>query len=90
MLYQWGMLALQRGQLEEAAASFEEILATAPEEARLEPALARYGLAQVAVAQGKIIEARQLGEQALSTLETMGHREAIQVRRWLEGLEQDA
>src|SRR5205823_11209056 len=82
-LYQWGILALQRGQLEEAAASFEEILAIVPEEARLEPALAHYGLAQIAASQRNLTEARQLGEQALSVLEAMGHREATQVRSWL-------
>src|SRR5207302_793774 len=79
-LYQWGLLALQCGQLEAAAASFEEILTIAPEEARLEPALARFGLAWVYAAQGKITQARQLGEQALAMLAAIGHREALQVR----------
>src|SRR5260370_30452922 len=82
-LYQWGALALQRGQLEAAAATFEDILTIAPEEARLEPALARYGLAQVKAAQGRITEPRQLGEQALATLAATGHRQPLQVRHWL-------
>jgi tetratricopeptide (TPR) repeat protein len=89
ILYQWGILTLQRGQLEEATASFEEILETASEDARLVRAQAQYGLAQVAAIQGQIMQARQHATQALSTLEAIRHRETIQVRSWLEGLEQD-
>ncbi len=85
-LYQWGGLSLQREQLEVAAAAFEEMLTTAPEGARLEPALAQYGLARVAAALGKRMEARQRGEEALAMLTATGHREAIQVRHWLENL----
>ncbi len=89
-LYQWGVLSLRRGQLEVADAAFQEMLALTPEGALLEPALAHYGLAQLAASQGQIKEAHQHGEQALAALTAIKHREATRVRSWLASQEREA
>jgi hypothetical protein len=46
-------------------------------------ALAQYGLARVAAASGHIDEAQRLGEASVTVLETIGHRQAKEVRDWL-------
>ena len=47
---------------------------------------AKYGLAQVAYAQGDISTARQQAQESLAILEEMAHDEAIQVKEWLRKL----
>ena len=49
-------------------------------------ALAQYGLARTAAAQGNIHEARKLGEASVTALEAMGHRNAKDVRDWLNSI----
>jgi hypothetical protein len=46
-------------------------------------ALARYGQARVAAAQGKLIEARQHGHASLALLKSMEHYKVAEVEQWL-------
>ena len=82
-LYEFGNLYLDKQQTDAAAASFSEMLLTAPEGSQDLIALAQYGLARAA-AQNDIQEARKLGERSVATLEAMGHRNAKEVRDWLD------
>ncbi|HEU5229236.1 MAG TPA: tetratricopeptide repeat protein [Ktedonobacteraceae bacterium] len=83
-LYEYGILHLDQNQPEVAEAVFQEMLAIIPEGGQDLIALAQYGLARVAAAQGDIGEARKLGEASVLTLEKIGHRDAREVRGWLD------
>lgn len=85
-LFIWGEFCLLRQQIDEAASAFQEMLDIQPEEDMLLLAQARYGLAQVAAAQGNNSEARRLGEMSLASFEKMGYRSAHEVKQWLDGL----
>ena len=82
-LYEFGNLYLDKQQADAAATSFSEMLLTVPEGSQDLIALAQYGLARAA-AQDNIQEARKLGEKSVATLEAMGHRNAKEVRDWLD------
>jgi tetratricopeptide (TPR) repeat protein/transcriptional regulator with XRE-family HTH domain len=86
-LYEYGNLCLYLQQVEAAAESFREMFATIPEGGQDLFALAQYGLARVAAAQGNLQEARKLGEASVTALETMGHRHAQEARGWLDSIE---
>ena len=78
-----GNFISDQNQVETAETTFHEIL-TAIREGDLDLlALAQYGLARVAAANGNIQEAQELGEASLAALEAMGHRNAKEVRDWL-------
>jgi tetratricopeptide (TPR) repeat protein/transcriptional regulator with XRE-family HTH domain len=82
-LYAYGKLYLDQNQVEAAETTFHEILTTIREGDQDLLALAQYGLARVAAANGNIQEAQELGEASLAALEAMGHRNAKEVRDWL-------
>lgn len=85
-LYEYGILYLTRQQLEAAEASFREMFTGIPEGDQDLIALAQYGLARAVAAQGNIHEARRLGEVSVTVLEEMRHRNAKEVRHWLDSI----
>lgn len=85
-LYAYGIVYSNQNKIEEAKKAFNEILATISEGEQDLIALAQYGLAQVAMAQGDQVEAQKLGAVSLKTLEAMGHRNAQEVRQWLDSI----
>jgi hypothetical protein len=46
----------------------------------------QYGLACTALARGDLVAARHLGQQCLTTLETINHHDAEEIRQWLANL----
>lgn len=85
-LYEYGILYLNQRQIDVAEASFREMLTTISEGDRDLTALAQYGLAQAAASQGNIQVAREFGEASVLALEAMGHRNAKEVRTWLNSM----
>jgi tetratricopeptide (TPR) repeat protein/transcriptional regulator with XRE-family HTH domain len=83
-LYEYGNLCLNQQQIERAEASYREMLTFIPEGSHDHTALAHFGLARVASAQGELHKAQSLGEQSVTTLGAMGHRAAKEVRDWLK------
>jgi hypothetical protein len=45
-----------------------------------------YGLAQLALVQGNLVQAQRQGQESLAIFERMGHENAAKVKEWLEGL----
>lgn len=86
VLNEYGNLHLDLHQPDRAEKDFQEVLATAPKGGQDFIALAHYGLARVAGVKGKMEEARQWGEQSLAVLESIGRREAREVKDWLDSL----
>ena len=86
VLYEYGNLYLDRQQLKTAEASFLEVLATISEGDQDLMALAQYGLARSALAQGNTNDAWKFGEMSVTALEGMGHRDAKEVRGWLDSI----
>ncbi len=86
VLYEYGNFYLDQQQVESAEAIFQEILTTIREGDQDLIALAQYGLARVNASKGNIQEARKLGEASVTSLETLGHRNAEQVRDWLASI----
>jgi tetratricopeptide (TPR) repeat protein/transcriptional regulator with XRE-family HTH domain len=86
VLYDYGHVYLAQLQIEDAKAIFEELLATAPEDYQDFVAQAQYGLGKVAALQGNVQEARRLGEMSVATLEAIQHRDAGEVRDWLDSI----
>jgi len=82
-LYEYGNLYLDQQHIEAAEAAFSEMLTIVPEGGQDLIALAYYGLARSAAAQGNTYEARKLGDGSVAVLEAMGHRKAKEVRNWL-------
>ncbi|GAC1373383.1 MAG: hypothetical protein PVS3B1_24810 [Ktedonobacteraceae bacterium] len=85
-LYEAGKIYLDQDKAQDAERTFQELLATVPEGAQELVALSRYGLAAAAAMQGRVQEARQLGQASITTLEAMGHRNAPEVRQWLASI----
>ena len=83
LLIVWGEWYLQQHQFDAASTAFEEALEQAPEGSRESMADALYGLARVALAQGKSERARQQGQESLAIFEAIGHHKAAEVRQWL-------
>ncbi|HEY0756922.1 MAG TPA: tetratricopeptide repeat protein, partial [Ktedonobacteraceae bacterium] len=86
ILNEYGNLHLDQDLPDLAERDFNEVLANAPEGGQDFVAFAQYGLARVAVINRRLDEARQLGEQSVATLESMGRREAREVKNWLNSL----
>jgi len=82
-LYEYGNLCLNQQRVEKGEASFREMLTTVSEGDDDLLALANYGLARTVAVKGDLLEARKLGEMSVMTLEGMGHRNANEVRDWL-------
>jgi tetratricopeptide (TPR) repeat protein/transcriptional regulator with XRE-family HTH domain len=87
ILNEYGNFCLDQQYIEKAEAIFHEVLTTIREGDQDLIALAHYGLARVEAHKGHIQEARKLGRASLSSLETLGHRNAWQVKDWLTSLE---
>jgi uncharacterized protein HemY len=87
VLYSWGELHLKQSQWVEAAARFGEVRDSASGVSQEYLAMALYGLARVAAAQGESREARELGQESLRMAESIGNRLAAQVRAWLDALQ---
>ncbi len=86
VLNEYGNFYLHQQRIETAEAIFHEILTTIREGDQDLIALAQYGLARVNAFKGNIQEARKLGEASVASLETLGHRNAEQVRYWLSSI----
>lgn len=87
-LVEWGELHLRYQQLDAAAAAFSEV-PTSMSDSEQDPqwiARSQYGLAQIAALRGDITEARRLGTNSVTILETIGHHKAGEVRHWLDSL----
>jgi len=86
-LNKWGELYLKQQKLDSAYAVFFEGLEIGREIGGQElVATALYGLARVATARGNIVEAYDQGQESLRIFETMGHKDAAKVKKWLEEL----
>jgi hypothetical protein len=82
-----GELHLRQQEVEAASTDFLEALAIVQEIGAQEPiATALYGLARVAVIEGNITKAHQLGQQSLTLFETIGHQKVDVIARWLTTL----
>ncbi len=86
MLNDWGELHLKQGRVDAARTAFEEALEQAPEGGKDRIADALYGLARVALAQGKSTKARQQGQESLTIFESIGHGRVAGVRQWLSAV----
>jgi len=87
ILSKWGELYLKQQKLELASTAFVDALETGQEIGGQElVAIALYGLARVAAARGNIVEAYDQGQESLRIFETMGHRDAAKVKKWLKKL----
>ena len=82
-LYEYGNVYLQQQLLPEAEAAFNKMFASVPEGDQELLALVQYGLARVALAESNFIEAQKLGVASVTVLEAIGHRNAQEVRSWL-------
>jgi len=83
-LLAWGNHQIQQHNWEQAALTFNDALETAQEvELQNFVGQAKYGLAQIAYAQGDISTARQEAKESLAILEAMAHDDATQVKEWL-------
>jgi TolA-binding protein len=86
VLYEYGNFYLHQGRLAIAEKTFRDMLTATPEGSQDLIALARYGLARAAAAQGNVYEAQRLGKTSFTALEVMGHRSAREVKAWLDAL----
>ncbi len=82
-LYEYGNLYLNQQQIEATEQIFREMLTTIPVGDQELLALAHYGLARTAAAKGNKQEAQMFGEASVTALEAIGHRNAKEVRDWL-------
>jgi len=86
ILNECGNLYLDQKQVRNAKDMFQEMLMVIPDGSQDLLALAQYGLARVAVEQGNINEALNLGHVSSATLENIGHRSAEEVKEWLKSI----
>lgn len=86
-LVEWGKLHLQQGVIHSAADIFTEALTVAQESGLRDlAALSLYGLAQAALAHGRAGEAQRRGQESLAILTALEHRDAPEVKEWLDRL----
>lgn len=85
-LYEYGNLFLEQQRVQAAKACFLEMSNTVPEGSHDLSALAQYGLAQVAAAEGDRYGALKVGGASVKALEEMGHRKAKEVKDWLNSI----
>lgn len=83
-LNEYGNFWLIRNQIDAAKKSFQEMLDVIPADERAWYAIARYGLARVAVLQGNLELGRTLGESSLQILENTGYVHSQEIKNWLE------
>ena len=84
VLCELGDLFLSLGNTEKAFASFQRMRGLIPSGEQELLALAHYGLARVCAAQGNTENARVHGNESVTIFEAMKHRQAIEVRGWIE------
>jgi tetratricopeptide (TPR) repeat protein/transcriptional regulator with XRE-family HTH domain len=82
-LHTKGNLDLRMQRFDEASSTFQEILSITSEGNQEYQAVAYYGLARVAQSQRDILNARELGQESLRLLESIGNRQAPEVKAWL-------
>jgi tetratricopeptide (TPR) repeat protein len=82
-LHAIGDLDLKLRCFDEAFSVFQEIMSITSEGNQEYQAVAYYGLARVAQGQGDIHKARELGQESLRLLESIGNRQAPEVKAWL-------
>ncbi|MBU7027013.1 MAG: tetratricopeptide repeat protein [Theionarchaea archaeon] len=86
-LNRWGEFHLKQQKFDSAYAVFFEGLEIGREtDSKESIATALYGLARVAAIRGNIVEAYDQGQESLRIFETMGHKDAAKVKKWLEEL----
>ena len=85
-LYEQGNLYLTQLKTNAAEATFHEMLNNIPGRSQEFYALAQYGLARVEELKGNILEAKRIGEESVTTLETTKFRNAVEVRNWFDSL----
>ncbi|MEO7022209.1 MAG: tetratricopeptide repeat protein [Ktedonobacteraceae bacterium] len=90
ILYEYGNLHLDQKHIDQAQSHFQEMSDTAPQGGQDLIALAQYGLARVSGVQGDVKGAKQLGEISAAKLETIGHRDTLEVKNWLLTLEESS
>jgi tetratricopeptide (TPR) repeat protein len=90
ILNEYGNLHLDQNLPALAEKDFKDVLTNAPEGGQDFIAFAQYGLARVAAINGRLDEARGLGEQSATMLENMGRREAREVKSWLSSWTENA
>lgn len=86
VLDEWGELCLRQEKIAEAAAVFAEVYHLSKQVSQEHEAMALFGQARVARAQGNVQEARQLGQASLSHFKSMEHRRVAEVEQWLTTL----
>jgi len=84
ILCSWGDLDMIQQRIDRAEVNFHQALEYVSEKSADAYALIHYGLARVAAQHGRMLEARQFAERSLTILETIGHQQAAEVRRWIE------
>ena len=84
--HEYGRIALSQNQPELAEQTFREMLACIPSDDQELHARAYYGLAKAAALRKDMKEARLLGEQSATLLETIRHHKARTIRAWLSSL----
>ena len=87
ILSELGKIRLKQQELDSARSDFLQALEIARKiDDQFLIATASYGLALVEYAHGNITEARQCGQESLAIFEIIGHKDAIDVREWLDEL----
>lgn len=87
ILYELGNLSLSQLRIKDAEDSFNMMNTILPDECQDLIALAQYGLARVAAAQGNYPGSRKMGEACLGVLRSIGHYKAKEVEQWLRPTE---
>lgn len=78
-----GEVCLKQQRLDQAAATFDEIREMAAKDLPANEAAAWYGLARVALAEGRREEARAHGQESLRIFTSIGNHRAAEVEKWL-------
>lgn len=87
VLSEWGELKLKQQQFATAQAYFQQALEQASSQEEADGiAMAQYGLARTALAQGKLEEARQLAQDSLDSGEPISQSLANEIAGWLAEL----
>lgn len=89
-LHARGDLDLKLHRFDEATRVFQELKSITSEGNQEYLAVAYYGLARVAHGQGDVCKARELGQEGLRLLESIGNRLAPEVRAWLDEIGTDS
>jgi len=86
ILYECGNLYLDQQQITTAKTYLHEMLTCTPAGSQDLKALAHYGLARAAAADGDYLEASKQGNISATILEKIGHRQAAEVKQWLASI----